>query len=946
MIIFFSFLIPAHAQNALFKPFTAFRVIKTEHFDIIFPKESESSARTLASYADRAYEYISSLLGIEVPGRIPVTFSPYTDMFNGYFSRNGNHIMLYDTPLDLEWTSFTNNLESLFIHELTHAVSLNSSTPAYRFWRGLFGNWVNLTNITAPLFMVEGVTLSFESLPDWSSNGQVNPGGNGRANDPRIKQYIRQAIHENKFLTPFQASGLYDKPIMPQSYYYEYGGLFSAWLQKTYGMEKYAELWQAMGANFRASFFVYRSDFYRIFKNVYNTDFLNAWQVFQNEMALKDLETNEDHLLPVPYRYLSEKEHFISGLKAKGDSLYYFDKSKRKISRYDTISGKIKSFNIGYLTYDFDVSDNGNTILVSGYNYFENRYMAVVSEHMAGSGKKTGKTIRGLYKARYFRDGVIGIRSELHNNSIVYEDFNGKREILFSGNENLMFSGPQALDNERIAFIAANRGIRELWIYNYATGELFKAENEEGKNDYWRYMRNLTVSEGKLFFSHNADDRMYKLGIIDLDAMQAVFSGRDFSGGVFNPVSVDGTIYYLGAFVSRNGLMRFPEKADAVSGEQSKLQLVRLDKQKDEAEAGTEDIAPVYSGPSKPYLGIAYMNPFKFWFPLPLVRAHPDDAKRPITFDGAGIFSIITDPTDRNMITVIAYADIPYRMANVEQFTWLNTSFGIPLTLEFTDAVIEREKNMYRSTNVSLYGTVNWGIRQWDSSFLLGGGYVRQAREEDKYSAYYWKESGSGFYAQSGYAFSYRRANFQANIASLTDKFSPRINALFQANADTRFPLYLNLFGVYDENGMDLQGVSNTFGTTFITDYTLNEYTHPKNLQLNWITGGEGAIGLFSINIQKHISHLYFNNLSMAFLLRNQIYDSKGHPDAEGTQLNDNLRLIQSLGFKLALKTSFFPFVKTPVYVEPFMRFTWNYSNTVTGKGNPWAIYFDLNTSF
>lgn len=76
---------PAIAQNTLFKPFTTFRTIKTEHFEIIFPEESERSARLLASYADQVYSEISSLLGIEVRGRIPVTFSPHTDIFNGYY---------------------------------------------------------------------------------------------------------------------------------------------------------------------------------------------------------------------------------------------------------------------------------------------------------------------------------------------------------------------------------------------------------------------------------------------------------------------------------------------------------------------------------------------------------------------------------------------------------------------------------------------------------------------------------------------------------------------------------------------------------------------------------------------------------------------------------------------------------------------------------------------
>jgi hypothetical protein len=233
--LFFCILFPITAQNALYKPFTSFRVIQTEHFDIIFPIESESSARLLASYADRIYNQVSSLLGIDVRGRIPVTFSPHTDMFNGYYNLAFNHIVIFDTPMDIEWTTFANNLEGIFIHELTHAISLNTRSPFYQFVHRIFGNWVSPSLFNVNYFMTEGVTISFESLD-----------GSGRSNDPFAKQYLRQAIFEDKFLTPFQASGVFDRPIQPRGYWYEYGGLFSTWLIQNYGMEKYAELWQAM----------------------------------------------------------------------------------------------------------------------------------------------------------------------------------------------------------------------------------------------------------------------------------------------------------------------------------------------------------------------------------------------------------------------------------------------------------------------------------------------------------------------------------------------------------------------------------------------------------------------------------------------------------------------------------------------------------------------------
>ena len=194
LTLLFCALFPVSAQNALYRPFTSFRVIQTDHFDIIFPQESEPSARLLASYADRVYNQVSSLLGIEVRGRIPVTFTPHTDMFNGYYNLSFNHIVIFDTPMDIEWTTFANNLEGLFIHELTHAISLNTRSPFYSVVHRIFGNWVSPSLFNANRYMTEGVAISFESL-----------NGTGRSNDPLAKQYLRQAIHEGKFLTPFQA---------------------------------------------------------------------------------------------------------------------------------------------------------------------------------------------------------------------------------------------------------------------------------------------------------------------------------------------------------------------------------------------------------------------------------------------------------------------------------------------------------------------------------------------------------------------------------------------------------------------------------------------------------------------------------------------------------------------------------------------------------------------
>jgi len=937
IIFLFLTLIPAASQSALFKSFTGFRVIKTEYFDIIFPEESESSARLLASYADRVYAELSALLGIEVKRRISVTFAPHTDSFNGYYNSVFNHIMLYDTPMDIEWTTYENNLKNLFIHELTHAITYNSRSPFYRFLYSIFGSWASPVYSNGPSFMIEGVTVSFESLS-----------GYGRANDPRIKQYLRQAVHENKFLTPFQASGVYDRSIQPSGYWYEYGGLFSAWLQHNYGMEKYAELWQAMGKTSGFSFFVYRSGFYRLFRKVYGIDFTDTWNEFKASLALDDLETNNDELIPVKYRYFDEKEAFIRGLAANGNNLYFFDRSQDKIGIYDTLTGKIRELNAPLYTYDIDVSSDGSVMLLSGYRYIEDRYTAVVTELNADNGRRTGRTIEGLYNARYFRNGVIGLRSNLHNNSIVYEDFDGSSEILLQGNENLMFSVPQALDDGRIVFIASLNGTRELWLFDYVSRELFRFESTIGEDGYRKYMRGLSVSEGKIFFSHNANDRMYKGGYIDPEIMHVIFNDRDFSGGVFNPVSINDTIYYLGAFVSRNSILRFPEPVSLMSGNQSKLQLVKLDYQDyGIAAEETETIANglSFSTSSKKYHSLFYMNPLKFWFPVPLVRYNYNfdikDIKNfdfNISMDGGGIFSIMADPTDRNLLTVLAFFDARYKMADIEILKWQNTSLGFPLTLDFSDTVEVSVNSTYRYTSAMVSGKISWSMGQWHNEFMLGGGYARRADYEDGKNAYNWKQTGSNFFVQTGFIHKYRRFVMQFSGVSFADNFVPRLDGTLNVSTDTRFPLYLTLFGAYDKRGMDLHGVSKTFGSAIVSQYALKEINQPKDLNLFWLAGGEAGVGLFSFNIQRNLSHLYFNRIYGSLAVRNQVYDSKNDPDAEGYKLNGDLRLVQSLALKLGMKISFFPLVKVPASIEPYVMGAWKFSNMITGIGSLWYI--------
>ena len=933
-------------EAQLYRPFESFRVIRTEKFDIIYPKKSEPSARLLASYADNVYKEISTLFGINVPGRIPVTFAPHTDMFNGYYRPiPSTAIELYDTAMDLEWTTFEDNLKGLFVHELVHAVTMSTRKPFYRVMQLIFGNWATPALWNAPLFMIEGAAISMESL-----------GGFGRSNDPLVRQKLRQAIHENRFHSPFQASGVYDSPGQ-SGIFYEYGGLFSAWLQQQYGMEKYAELWQAMGGYGHSSFFVYRSGFYRIFRRVYNMNFLDAWNTFRDSLALGDMEENQDEILPVRYRFFSENRNSFSAIASGGNDVYILNGTQEKIHIYNTQTENIRTINTGlFYSSDIDVSACGTTLLVSGYHVTGQRFRAVVIEQHTGSGRRTGRTFQGLYKARYFRDGVIGIQTELHNNSIVYRDFNGNTEILFRGNESLMFSGPQAVDSERIVFIAARNGERELMLYNYVTGELFRIENSADDNEVWRYMRGLNVSEGRLLFSHNINDRMYKLASVDLETMQAVLSNRDFSGGVLNPVSADGNIYYRANFFSGNGIMRFPETMPDLSGTQFSIKLAvpaaedygltaAVNTQDLNAQSVSDNAFPVME--SRPYFSIRYMNPFRFWFPLPLIRLN-DAENFNISLDGGGIFSLIADPADRHFVMLVAYADIAYRMAMIDSFTWQTTITGFPIRLDFSDAVMVSDEDIaYRQTRVNLSASFSRMPGRFSYGFSLAGGYIRNAIDDGGASAYQWAQTASLFYYSAQLSFSNiirRQHELYGNGLSLgirginiLNDFQPRFEGRFRASVEGRIPFNFVFYGAYDKLGMNIHGSSHAYSESIFHNSASVEYTPHSGLNLFWIGGAEITAGLFSVEIQRSLSHLYFNRFYGALSLRNVLYDSGGHPNAEGIGIG-GLHLAQSLVFKLELVSSIIPLKMTPFYLAPNIWGSWKFSNTITGKGKQWHI--------
>jgi hypothetical protein len=960
------------AQYKNFKPFTLLRMIRTEHFEIIFPEESAATAEALAAIADSCYERISSLLGITVDRRIPVSISPHTDQFNGYMNPLPYpHIVLYDTPMSIESTTYENALESLFFHELTHAVSLSSRGPVFNILRKIFGGWVYPTSLTAPQFMIEGAAVSFESLD-----------GFGRARDPLVRAKLRQALYEGRFLTAFEAAGAFDLP-PGKAAYYDYGGAFSEYLLRKYGMEKYAELWQAMGRFSHFSFFFYDHGYFHLFKQVYGIPFLEAWDDFKEEFRLPSIENTSG-------RVIRGGRSKISGLASGGGKVFALDQLDQKVIAYDSwtaspeepwgelLKKTVKTVvNVDYTAYDLAASPEGDLLLVSSYRFINALPRTVVTEYDA-RGRKTTREWEGLYNGRYFRNGVIGLRSDRHTNAIVFIGPSGKEEILLRGNAGLLYSNPTALDDTWIVFTASKGGKRELCFYNYNTWEVYSCESLWGDDeDYWQYIRGLGVSEGHVLFSFNHNDGMYKLGMVDLSGIRdgalpeypmGFFAERELSGGVYLPVMARGELYYRGAFSSWDALMKYPDARENLWGNQVPLRIVPWN-DADRIAAGIPTPVPLTdqgaasgetrADPSRffeeadPYLSLAYFNPFKLWIPTPLIRTGPQS----VSFDGVGIFSFIADPTDTNWFLLNTSMDIRHMMADIN-LRWINTGLGTILDFQFSDTIIT---TVYprRQTTLFLQAPFRFGIEgeRLFFNFTVGGGLNLYALDpRNNSNAYTWKYQDPlystililGFSSRQKYSWELFGRGMAVNFYTRFsfDQQAPHLEVNGEAAFLENFlPLKLTIYGALDDRGMDIHGAAKnwtspgTFAGIAAGEYRMGLYP------LTWLWGGEAELGFFSMDINRGISHLYSNRIYSTLAYRWVFFDGEEGNLAFATPLGD-AGMVNSLVFRLKAMVSTIIFPAVPLRITPELfgilklsalndplwsrKFTWGFNISVS----------------
>ncbi|MCR4733523.1 MAG: hypothetical protein K5829_00755 [Treponema sp.] len=552
------------------------KVLKTQWFDIIFPPESQESALHLYKNADRIYLEIADLYGRPPLFRMPVVLTPAVETYNAFFAiAPYNHIVLYDTIPPEELLVNSDSLLTTFRHELTHAYTYNLKSETLKKVDSFFGDPLVLSVLSITPGWAEGATLTSESAA-----------GEGRLNDEYSLHMVRQAKIENQFPKYADVQGASD--IYPMGSFYNFNGSFNEWLQKTYGMEKYANFWYSCVNG--KKFFVGRA-----FKSIYGIKINDAWEKFRSELYIPNVETNPleaglcfDFFEPDAKNYSPQNEagSIYQNLCQSEKGLYYIDGAS--VFFTDGKSEVKKIFTHRGLN-QISPSRDGRFLAIQ----FTAQNSATYKERIAIY-DCLGNYFYNIEESSKTNPAIITCESKASDKKdyyLLYTDFKGQKEIftikkLLFDDKTKNISGLEKIRREELErnvfiFSFTDLGSGDFAFiksdslnFSILRTNLAGAFTEEYKlPSSTMRLRNLSLCENNLYFSWTDKGTLPRLGQFDLIKKDFKLQKSDLSGGVFSPLSFDKKIFYIGNFYRQNRLFIASKKMETLLEEAAGLEL-------------------------------------------------------------------------------------------------------------------------------------------------------------------------------------------------------------------------------------------------------------------------------------------------------------------------------------------------------------------------------------
>ncbi len=548
------------AQQGVMSGAGKLRVTQTQWFDIIYSEKNSATAQILYENADDIYREIAASYGIEPYFRLPVVITSTVEQFNAYATTIPyNCIVMFDTAMLPELAVFSQTVISLFTHELTHIITYNHKDSVSRFLAKLFGDGFAGFYLTVTSGMAEGATVSYESSK-----------GEGRLNDAYVLQMLRQAKIEESFPSYSDVKGASDA--YPANSYYYFNGAFAEYLQRNYGMEKYAEFWYRCVniKNLTAA---------GAFKKTYGIKLDKAWQNFENELFVPNVSG------PNPVKQGQVKDFFASDLQdysirnnagslysnlcSSDKGIYYIDGTHSSVyfvSAEQLASGEEikpqKLFRHDYIDY-LRVSADGRFAAVGYYSTLSSNL-----KHRAAIYDFETKSWFTIPDTNIVAPSVIMDQGQYYFVCQKYEPQKYSicvKKILIEGKVTgvqdfaIKDFAPEEMSSEFTALGDGHFAFIKKQGMNYfiCVSPLDCSSITEYAAPVERMkIRSLSAGENGegISFSWATKETLPRYGFLDLDQQQFCLSQENISGGVYNPVLREGKLFYIGQFYKQNRL--------------------------------------------------------------------------------------------------------------------------------------------------------------------------------------------------------------------------------------------------------------------------------------------------------------------------------------------------------------------------------------------------------
>ena len=676
LLLFFLCLENLYAGGVFSSPRKVY-VVNTNHFEIIFPKESEETAKYISENVDALYEKAKAESGLQNDFAMPIIISPDSSILDvKYTNRPYNRIVIFDAvptgeQIEREASRGNDNiLLSLLYKQIFLAVSGSVRSP--------FNEVIYKYVLGDPYQPASFINLPFSFSQAYSDLATST------AQDTYFQQLLIQAKLEGKFPSWLQAAAVRD--IHPGNDLCHAAGTgFAAYLMTSRGLSKYAEFWNECGK-------LHPYFLNGIFHKVYGEWLSAVWKEFEASIPLPQDQSRMLELEALSHEVSeNDRQGAFENILYTNYGIVWYDSIRHEVDIYDFNS----IFKIRQLLF---IADNITKLSLSpGGRYvsasftrgttrpefkedvtciFDLRDRKFLPQKLPLrdasiiSGRGGLLEIAGIYAAGKDSDKtpelrVYTFKPEDDESEITYQRFFEKTQYI---------SSICAAGKDNLAYLLSDKNGKRLVIENIAKdmslaqGEQSE-ESEQAKSSAssWALFDDSgnqivpvslqLVSSDLITFSYypNEDGALVRSGYIRLTESNGALQPEsiyvqqdDVSGGVYYPVIAENKIYYCAKKFSHNELRYLP--FDAVTFLKGNVKSCDV------------DVVNERSLVSGAGIDLKRYNPFKYMTDISFM---PMMAIRDITLDNGAIYwpslglylTADSDPLRNTEITLSAGID-------------------------------------------------------------------------------------------------------------------------------------------------------------------------------------------------------------------------------------------------------------------------------------------------